>query len=319
MLLCVALLVHFIYRRATQTPIPISVSYHITRVCNLECKFCFHTAKTSNVASLEDAKQALAFLKHAGMKKVNFAGGEPFGNPNFLRDLVQFAKQTLKLESVSIVSNGRFIREPWLRKYGPYLDILAISCDSFNEKTNIEIGRGKGDSVKRLFRIRDWCHHYGIKFKLNTVVCRNNFDEDMVRQVTELNPFRWKCFQVLRVEGENDTHKTLKDVRGFEIENEEFEAFCRRHEHLPFFVPESNQMMAESYLLLDENLRFISGVNKNITSKSILDVGVHEALRAIHWDQEAFIERGGLYEWTKDEQGVGNGGCGSELANDLQW
>ncbi|KUI65263.1 Radical S-adenosyl methionine domain-containing protein 2 [Cytospora mali] len=282
----------------------------------MECKFCFHTAKTSNVASLEDAKQALALLKHAGMKKVNFAGGEPFGNPKFLGDLVQFAKQALKLESVSIVSNGSLIREPWLRKYGPYLDILAISCDSFNEKTNIEIGRGKGDSVKRLFRIRDWCHQYGIMFKLNTVVCRNNFDEDMIRQVTELNPFRWKCFQVLRVEGENDTDKTLKDVREFEIEDEEFEAFCRRHEHLPFFVPESNQVMAESYLVLDENLRFISGVNKNITSKSILDIGVHEALRAIHWDQKAFIERCGVYEWTKDEQA---GGCGSELANDLQW
>lgn len=167
-------------------------------------------------------------------------------------ELVQFGKQVLKLESISIISNGSLIKESWLQKYSPYLDILAVSCDSFDEKTNIKIGRGQGNNVKQLRSIRDWCRNYGIKFKLNTVVCRYNVDEDMVRQVTELEPFRWKCFQVLKVEGENDTDQTLRDVRGFEVEDDEFEAFCRRHESLSCFVPESNKLMAESYLLLDE-------------------------------------------------------------------
>lgn len=317
MILCVASLAHFMYRRVVKTPVPVSVNYFLTRRCNKECGFCFHTAKTSNTAPLEDAKRALALLKHAGMRKINFAGGEPFINPKFLGDLVQYGKQTLKLESVSIVSNGSLIRESWFRKYGQHLDILAISCDSFDERTNIRIGRGNGDNVKQLFRIRDWCLRYGIKFKLNTVVCRYNFNEDMVQRVTELDPFRWKCFQVLKVEGKNDNNKTLRDVREFEIEDREFEAFCRRHERLPFFVPESNRVMAESYLLLDENLRFISGTNKTITSRSILEVGVQEALRAIYWDQEAFHERGGVYEWAKDELDAGEDGCGSELATGL--
>lgn len=106
--------------------------------------------------------------------------------------------------------------------------------------------------MAQLFRIRDWCREYGIKFKLNTVVCRYNFDEDMAERVAELDPFRWKCFQVLMVAGENDSEKTLRDVRRFEVSDDEFGIFCKRHEHLSCFVPESNKAMAESYLILDE-------------------------------------------------------------------
>ena len=45
---------------------PESVNYHFTRQCNYECGFCFHTAKTSFVLPLEDAKRGLKMLKEAG-------------------------------------------------------------------------------------------------------------------------------------------------------------------------------------------------------------------------------------------------------------
>lgn len=173
-------------------------------------------------------------------------------------DLVTFSKQTIRVESVSIVSNGSLLKKSWLEQYGQHVDLLAVSCDSFNEQTNIQIGRGSGDNVRELFAIRDWCREFGIKFKLNTVVCRYNFDEYMADRVAELQPFRWKCFQVLKVEGENDSEDTLRDVRRFEIDDDEFALFCSRHEHLGSFVPESNKVMAESYLILDEvSLRFV--------------------------------------------------------------
>ncbi|KAL1872423.1 hypothetical protein Daus18300_004394 [Diaporthe australafricana] len=319
LILFLAALAQVIYWRISQGPVPISVNYHFTRKCNKECGFCFHTAKTSHVASIGEAKQGLILLKNAGMRKLNFAGGEPFLYPKYLGELVEFAKQTLALESVSIVSNGSLIKKSWLKHYGAYLDILAISCDSFDEATNIEIGRGSGDNVKQLFLIRDWCREYGIKFKLNTVVCRHNFKEGMAERVAELDPFRWKVFQVLMVEGENDSEQTLRDVRRFEIDDGEFAFFCKRHEQLPCFVPESNKAMAESYLILDEYLRFLSGKNKNIKSESIIDVGVTNALKAIQWDQEAFRDRGGVYEWTKEELDGSSGGCGKSNSKKLDW
>lgn len=234
-------------------PVPVSVNYFPSRLCNKECGFCFHTAKTSYMLPIEDAKRGLAELKDAGMKKLNLAGGEPFLNPKYIGELCKYCKTELRLESVSIVSNGSKIRENWLRKYGEYLDILAISCDSFNEETNIKIGRGNGDNVSELFRIRDWCLEYGIMFKLNTVICRYNFDEDMTAWVAELSPFRWKIFQVLKVEGENDgTAETLRNVDKFLIKDHEFTLFRQRHQHLLGAVPENNKDMSNSYLLLDE-------------------------------------------------------------------
>lgn len=46
--------------------VPTSVNYHFTRKCNYKCGFCFHTAKTSFVLPLEEAKRGLELLKDAG-------------------------------------------------------------------------------------------------------------------------------------------------------------------------------------------------------------------------------------------------------------
>lgn len=90
-ILFVATFIHFAYQNLTRGPIPISVNYHFTRRCNKECGFCFHTAKTSHIASVEDARRGLALLKKAGMRKLNFAGGEPFLYPKYLGSSQAFA------------------------------------------------------------------------------------------------------------------------------------------------------------------------------------------------------------------------------------
>ena len=45
---------------------PSSVNYHFTRQCNYKCGFCFHTAKTSFVLPIEEAKRGLQLLKQSG-------------------------------------------------------------------------------------------------------------------------------------------------------------------------------------------------------------------------------------------------------------
>lgn len=64
----------------------------MTRFCNYSCKFCFHTAITSFVLPIEEAKRGLAKLKEAGMKKINFSGGEPF-TVEYLGDLVTYLQK----------------------------------------------------------------------------------------------------------------------------------------------------------------------------------------------------------------------------------
>lgn len=97
-----------------------------------------------------------------------------------------------------------------MREYGKYIDILAVSCDSFNEDVNVKIGRGKGAHVQNLVPLSKLCLEQGIKFKINTVVNKYNFFEDMNEEIARINPFRWKVFQVLVLEGENSSDKTLR-------------------------------------------------------------------------------------------------------------
>lgn len=238
-LLAISAYIFFVRKRTTK---PVSVNYHFTRKCNKTCKFCFHTEKTSHVATQEEMMRGLTLLKKAGMRKINFAGGEPFLYPEKLGWLCQFCKEGLGLESVSIITNGTKLTERWLDKYGEFVDVMGVSCDSFNEETNTAIGRGTGKNVEQLFRIRDWCRKLGIKFKLNTVVCKLNWQEDMAAIVEELDPQRWKCFQVLFVEDENDAStadteidKRKRDAKSLLISDEEYEAFCAKHKHLPSF------------------------------------------------------------------------------------
>ncbi|KAG7008520.1 radical S-adenosyl methionine domain-containing protein 2 [Physcia stellaris] len=284
---------------------PISVNYHFTRKCNYECGFCFHTAKTSYILPLVDAKRGIKLLAEAGMKKINFAGGEPFLYPKFLGKLVKYCKEELQLESVSIVTNGSLVKERWLETYAQYLDIMAVSCDSFDETTNTSIGRGKGTHLETFVNLSLLCRKYNVKFKVNTVVCRYNFNEDMNAKIEQVAPFRWKCFQVLVVPGENDSSATLRNAQRFVISDEEYEIFCRRHQHQKSFVPESNAVMKSSYLILDEYMRFLNKGVKEPT-KSILEVGVPAAFDDVYWDDESFVKRGGEYDWQKEKKKEGS-------------
>ncbi|PQE09041.1 Radical s-adenosyl methionine domain-containing 2 protein [Rutstroemia sp. NJR-2017a BBW] len=207
-------LYHFHQLRHPNTEIPVSVNYHFSRKCNFECGF-FHTKKTSSILSLDEAKQRMKLLKEAGMRKLNFAGAEPFLYHTFMQKLLRYGKEVLEIESISIVSNGSKTTEKFLRENAAYIDIVAISCDSFNVETNIKIGRGKkGENVEQLKNIAAWC------------------------------------------------------------------------QELECFVPENNEMVKGSYLILEEGIRFLDKSDReDKASKSILDVGVRKAMTQVRWER----------------------------------
>lgn len=284
--------------RKSQPKVPVSVNFHFTRQCNYSCGFCFHTAKTSHMVPVDEAKRGLKLLSVAGMRKINFAGGEPFLYPKYLGSLVEYCKDHLQIESVSIVTNGSRVTDAFLASHGKHIDIIAVSCDSFDEQTNIKIGRGNGSHLSTVLKVAKLCRLYGIKFKVNTVVNRFNFQEDMNRHIGIIQPFRWKCFQVLVIEDENNSDRTIRDARDYTISNEQFKYFCEVHSQNESFVAEANDVMKSSYLILDEYMRFL---NKGIgaPTQSILEVGVIAALRDVHWDENNFYSRGGIYDWVK--------------------
>lgn len=293
----------------SNSTIPKSVNYHFTRQCNYKCGFCFHTAKTSFVLPLDEAKRGLKILKEAGMEKINFSGGEPFIHKRgeFVGELTRYCKVELKLPSVTIVCNGSLVTERWFKKYGEFLDILAVSCDSFNEETNLQIGRHQNgkDHLRSLSNARDWCRKYRVAFKINTVVNSFNVEEDMNHKIQELAPVRWKVFQCLLIEGENCGQEALRDAEKFVISDDDFTRFVQRHSTLSCLVPESNEKMRNSYLILDEYMRFLDcRGGAKVPSKSILDVGVESAINASGFDEKMFLKRGGKYTWSKADMNL---------------
>ena len=236
---------------------PISVNFHFTRQCNYSCGFCFHTAKTSYLLPLDEQKRGLQELANAGMRKVNFSGGEPFLVERGKRvgELVRYCKETLRLESVTVVTNGSLVKERWFADYGKYLDILAVSCDSFDQDINAKIGRKHRDKdhVKSLLNVREWCASHNVLFKLNTVVNTYNKKVDMSEEINRIKPCRWKIFQALPIEGENAGKEALRQVEPFLITSDEFDAFIDRHKKVidrpDVIVPESNTKMQNSYLV----------------------------------------------------------------------
>ena len=277
---------------------PESVNFHYTRLCNFSCGFCFHTKKSSDKLPIEDAIRGCDMLKKAGTRKLNIAGGEPFIYPRYLGELIKQCKENIKIEKISVITNGSLVKKDFFEKFGKYIDVFGVSCDSFDKETNIRIGRGKkGQNVQKLFEIRELCKQYGIKFKLNTVVCNYNKDENMVENIKKLNPDRWKVFQVLMVKGENEDKVTK-----FQITNEEFKQFVERHKEIKCMVAESNDNMKSSYLILDEKMRFLDkGDGDEICSQSILEVGVEKALESIVYDEKEFKKRKGDYLFNDND------------------
>lgn len=278
---------------------PVSVNYFLSRDCNYHCSYCFHTPTTSFILDLDDAKRGMFLLRNSGMRKITFTGGEPFLHAyTRLGPLAEYCKFDLGLECVSVISNGSLIDKQWMNRYAKAIDILGLSCDSFFESTNRILGRGDGSIVRRVYQLAVLCRDLRIQFKLNTVVNAKNWQEDMNIELTRIKPFRWKCFQLLLIAGENSGGDVdLKDARPLAITNAQFASFLERHKSQPSLIAEDNENMRTSYLLLDENMRFLncSGGQKQPT-KSILEVGVLSAMQESGFDVDLFLRRGGLCE-----------------------
>ena len=245
-----------------------------------------------------------------------------------LGEMVKFAKVECGYQSVSIISNGFYIKKMFFEKYARYLDILGVSCDSQYDQVNIQIGRGKGGQAEQVVKVAKMCREYGVKFKLNTVVNAFNKQEDMTDFVSAVKPMRWKVFQVLKLNGENSGEGAKRDISDFLISEADFKQFVAVHSSNDYIQSsgimkvEDNSTMKSSYVLVDEYGRFLdSSTGGKIPTKSILEVGVHEAFQQLiaseggGYDDVAFYDRDGDYkgqtEWGKASSPSTMGCCGS--------
>lgn len=299
-----------------------AVNMHFTRKCNYGCKFCFHTQTNINILPIGDQRKVIKMLRGAGADKLNFAGGEPFLYPKLLGEMCETAKEQ-GFSSVSIITNASLIseknsriREEFFKPYGKFVDVIGVSCDTDNTRTNFEHGRYpkpvKGqvakftDKVNQLNNIRATaalCKEFGIKFKVNTVVTKLNMLDDLAHIINELDPVRWKVFQVLAIDGENSGNQAINKVASLLITPEEFQRYVDRNrmalKNPSIMECEDNATMRDSYILVDENGSFLDTAHGGkVPTASMLKVGIDEAARQLlSFDEMSYIHRNG--DWYK--------------------
>ncbi|MEM7104868.1 MAG: viperin family antiviral radical SAM protein [Bacteroidota bacterium] len=281
-----------------------SVNYHLWEPCNMRCKFCFATFQDVKRSILpkghlqrKKALQVVQKLADFGFQKITFAGGEPTLCP-WLPELIACAKNAGL--TTMIVSNGSGLSSKFLEANKHYLDWVAISIDSLNPLTNLVAGRAitanKPFQEKEYRTLVDNVKQAGYRLKINTVVNRSNFKERMNDFIRGVKPERWKIFQVLPINGQND--QTIDD---FIISDSEFRTFINNHNDLNdiiIVVPETNAQIKGSYVMVDPAGRFFDNSNgEHNYSKPILEVGVFNAIQEVDYDLSKFISRGGFYKW----------------------
>lgn len=255
----------------------------------MQCRFCY--SKFSGITeqnTKEEAEQIIRLLADAGTQKITFVGGEPTLHPH-LSSYLKLANQ-LGMTTV-VVTNGTKIREI-IEECSKVIDWIGVDIDSCLEETEKLLGRGTGDHISNMIHVANLCHEQGIKLKLNTVVTSLSWQEDMSKIVKQVRPNRWKAFQVLPVKGQND--EKIKDLL---ITPEQFSFWVNKHQSLGV-IAETNELMSQSYALIDPIGRFYTGdIEGHHYGKSILEVGVEKAWSSVNFQEDKFHARNGQYNW----------------------
>lgn len=301
----------------------------------MRCKFCFATFQDVKKTILpkghltkEESIKVVQELARFGFEKITFVGGEPTLCP-WLTELILTAKQAGM--TTMIVTNGSNLSDEFLEENVGLLDWITISIDSIEEQTNLKIGRavvGRNAITLESYKgLIDRIKKYNYRFKINTVVCSKNVSEDLTPLIEYSKPERWKIFQVLPIKGQND-----KFFNEFEISQDCFQKFIERHQNLcsiTKIVPESNVDMTGSYAMVDPAGRFFDNTyHEHTYSDSILKIGVNEAYTQVRISEEKYVNRGGIYDWSKKapkritisgEVASGKSTIGKLLANKLNY
>lgn len=278
-----------------------SVNFHLWVPCNMKCKFCFATFQDVKQSILpqghldkEEAVKIVKLLADFGFQKITFAGGEPT-LCKWLSELIKTAKEAGM--TTMIVSNGTLLNNEFLERNKNMLDWISISIDSLDEATNLKTGRaiaGKKTLLKKDYlKIVDNVLRFDYRLKINTVVNRNNFNENMNDFIQYANPERWKVLQALSIEGQNDEY-----IGNLAVSKEEFMLFVRRHKGNKCLVVETDKQMVNSYVMIDPAGRFFSNeTGKHRYSREISEIGIINAFNEMNYDFNKFENRNGLYDW----------------------
>lgn len=266
----------------------IPINFYILKECNYNCKICFSQFEDKNKLNYEE--QIKIIDKLVGyVDKITFVGGEPLLYLKLL-DLIKYSKS--KGFITSIVTNGSKLTEKFLEDSREYLDWVALSIDSLDTGTNIDMGRGDITNQINHYEVVSLLKKNKYKFKINTVVSKQNYQENFKEFIEWAKPDRWKVFQALILEGINNLNKNE-----IEINKEKFNCFLEKNKIEGIdTISEDNDGMMCSYYMIDPYGRLFDNKDSKITyTKSLLNIDFEEAIDKLDISLKKLENRDGFY------------------------
>lgn len=269
------------------------INWHLLEPCQLKCKYCYaEWGKTELKQIFKDEElsyqliQEIATLADNRTIRLSFAGGEPLLDNQISKKIQWAVDESL---NVSLITNGDFLKKKINHHDIRNLSMLGVSIDSFCNRKNTLIGRatlsGRNPNYEEIVNFLNNAKKINptIQIKINTVINRFNFDDDMSEMINLIEPDKWKVLRVLPA-----TEKSSKE----KITDEQFAQFKQNHKDIDCVQFEDNTDMLHSYLMIDPYGRFFFNASNDYKySDCILDVGIIKAMKQIKFDRHKFESR----------------------------
>lgn len=173
-------LTEYLFRKAAAKGIPISGTFELTPVCNMNCKMCYVRMSKEEqecIRPIRTGKEWISLAKKAkeeGMVYLLITGGEPFLHPDLPRLMRELKDMGLV---VSINSNGTMIDEKtieWLKEAPPVR--INVTLYGASDETYARLcGNPKGftQATKAIRLLKD----AGIMVKINCSITPYNKED----------------------------------------------------------------------------------------------------------------------------------------------
>ena len=160
--------------------------------CNARCRFCYYLSHDPEIWSGELIRKQLDFASRAGMRDVDFSGGESSLRKDFL-DLVSYAADK-GFRSVCTLTNGlKFADEDFMKAaVDAGLTEILFSVHGYDEENHDWLTQRKG-AYRKIRRAVHLAHKHDVAVRTNTTVLRQNVEhlEDLATEIArKLGPFQ---------------------------------------------------------------------------------------------------------------------------------
>ena len=171
---------NYLYRKASRMGLPLSGTFELTPLCNMNCKMCYvrlDKQQQTAIRPIASAEQWLTLGKKAmdhGMLYLLLTGGEPFSHPQCREIITGLQEMGLLL---NINTNGTLIGEDtvqWLKKSAPNrMNVTLYGASDATYARLCGTKNGFSKAKKAILMLKE----AGVALKINCSITPDNVDD----------------------------------------------------------------------------------------------------------------------------------------------